>query len=181
MKSLKLAIAYSALLAFPALAGGGHDQEHADKKDNHGATEMNGHAMGEEHAHTEGAGPVGSPAQPSSAQKTVMVSLTDQMRINFSEDMSKIQSGTVVKFVVTNEGKIPHEFSIGNQSEQKAHAEMMRKMPSMKHADGNTVTVEPGSKKSLTWDFEGDDTVVFACNIPGHYEAGMFQKASLSP
>jgi uncharacterized cupredoxin-like copper-binding protein len=54
-------------------------------------------------------------------------------------------------------------------------------MPGMTHSDGNTMTVEPGMTETLTWDFEGDDVVVFACNIPGHYEAGMFQKAVLKP
>jgi uncharacterized cupredoxin-like copper-binding protein len=176
MKSLKLAIAYSALLAIPALAGGGHGQGHDDEKNPHSANGKSDHVM--EQAHNE---TVGSPAQPSVAQKIVLVSLTDQMRINLSEDLSTIKSGSVIQFVVTNEGRIPHEFSIGNQAEQQEHAEMMRNMPGMTHADGNTITVEPGATKTLTWDFEGEATVVFACNIPGHYEAGMFQKANLIP
>lgn len=34
-------------------------------------------------------------------------------------------------------------------------------------------SLEPGESASLSWPFEGSDTVVFACNIPGHFEAGM--------
>lgn len=110
-----------------------------------------------------------------------MVSLTAQMRINISQDMGPINSISIRQFLITIKGEIPHEFSIGNQVEQKQHAEMMREMPGMVHADGNTVTVEPGATKTITWLFEGDDTVVFACNIPGHYEAGMFHNARLNP
>jgi len=181
MNNLKLATIYSAVLAFPVLAGGGHDGGHHDEKDRHSVKGKSDHSMEQEHVHSESAGPVGSPAPPSTAKRTVQVSLTDQMRINFSEDLTAIKSGTVIQFVVTNEGKIPHEFSIGNQAEQQQHAQMMREMPGMTHADGNTVTVQPGATRALTWNFEGDDTVIFACNIPGHYEAGMFQKASLNP
>ena len=58
---------------------------------------------------------------------------------------------------------------------------MMRQMPRMVHEDPNTLTVEPGDTKVLTWRFEGDDPVVFACNIPGHSEAGMVAEAVLRP
>ena len=49
----------------------------------------------------------------------------------------------------------------------------------MVHHDGNTVTVKPGETKELTWKFKGNSDVVFACNIPGHFEAGMFHKESV--
>jgi len=181
MKILKTSVLCSALIAFPAFAGGTHGHEHDQRKSRSHTESQSSHAPDKQHAHNESAGPVGSPAKPSAAQSTVMVSLTDQMKINFSEDMDSIESGTAIQFIVTNEGKIPHEFSIGNQEEQKEHAEMMRKMPGMVHSDGNTVTVDPGATKTITWRFEGNDTIVFACNIPGHYEAGMFQNTNLRP
>lgn len=131
------------------------------------------------HQHGDKQGPVGSPAQPSFATRIIQVTLTDQMEINFKEKIEEIKSGTVIQFIVTNEGKISHEFSVGNQNEQKKHGEMMRKMPGMVHADGNTVTVQPGKSKALTWHFEGEDLVVFACNIPGHYEGGMYKNIPL--
>ena len=55
----------------------------------------------------------------------------------------------------------------------------MRQMPDMIHQDGNTVTVKSGETKVLTWEFKSGD-VVFACNVPGHFEAGMFHKVSLN-
>lgn len=179
MKSLLATLLVTSLFASPVFAsgqhGGGHDSREKPKAKSHHADSASA-----AHEHGSNKGPVGSPAQPSQAQKTVMVNLTDAMRIEFKEDLSNIPSGTIIQFIVTNSGKIPHEFSIGNQEEQKAHAEMMRTMPGMTHSDGNTVTVEPGKTKFLTWHFDGDDMVVFACNIPGHYEAGMFVKSQLT-
>ena len=56
---------------------------------------------------------------------------------------------------------------------------MMRQMPNMVHDDPNTVTVEPGQTRELTWRFDGEQPVVFACNIPGHAEARMVATATL--
>jgi len=172
MIKLIFALLVSAVLVLPASAGRNHEGGH----DHHDGYDL----LGKKHQHGDEKGPVGSPAQLSSVQQNITVSLTDEMRINFKEELSKIKSGTIIQFIVTNEGKIPHEFSIGNQEEQKEHAEMMRKMPDMVHSDGNTVTVAPGTTEFLIWHFEGDDVIVFSCNIPGHYEAGMFRKVALS-
>jgi len=43
----------------------------------------------------------------------------------------------------------------------------------MKHNDPDTVSLAPGELAKLSWEFMGKDRVVFACNIPGHFEAGM--------
>lgn len=118
---------------------------------------------------------VGVTGNEGDVTKTVNVDLLDTMRFGFSSK-PEISEGDVVRFVITNKGKIPHEFSIGNQQEQDAHREAMRKTPDMKHEDGNSVTVDPGKTKQLIWSFTSESRVVFACNIPGHYEAGMFSK-----
>lgn len=121
---------------------------------------------------------VGKPVKGMAATKTYQVSMLDSMKFVFNQKPD-LSPGDVVKFVVTNNGKIPHEFSIGNAAEQAKHNAMMKSMPDMKHEDGNTVTVQPGQRKELVWQFSGHDEVVFACNVPGHYEAGMFHKAAL--
>ena len=61
-----------------------------------------------------------------------------------------------------------------------AHAQMMRKMPDMHHADPNTVSLEPGESATLAWEFMGKDTAVFTSNIPGHLEAGMHHDVAIS-
>jgi uncharacterized cupredoxin-like copper-binding protein len=43
----------------------------------------------------------------------------------------------------------------------------------MKHKDPSTVSLAPGDTKNIIWKFENDETVVFACNEVGHFEAGM--------
>ncbi|KHA62258.1 copper-binding protein [Vibrio variabilis] len=126
----------------------------------------------------EGMSAVGMPAKGAKPDKVVHVILTDDMKINFKKDV-KIKPNDVVQFVVMNAGKIDHEFSIGSAQEQLKHREMMKNMGSHAHDSGSTVTVKPGKAKQLLWHFHGDNNVEFACNIPGHAEAGMVKKITL--
>ena len=50
----------------------------------------------------------------------------------------------------------------------------------MKHDDPNSVLVEPGKTAELTWTFSKAGSLEFACNIPGHYQAGMVGKLTVS-
>ena len=50
----------------------------------------------------------------------------------------------------------------------------------MKHDDPNSVLVEPGKTAELTWTFSKATSLEFACNIPGHYQAGMVGKLTVS-
>ncbi|MNP67044.1 Copper binding protein, plastocyanin/azurin family [compost metagenome] len=50
----------------------------------------------------------------------------------------------------------------------------------MKHDDPNSVLVEPGKTAELTWTFSEATRLEFACNIPGHYQAGMVGKLTVS-
>lgn len=133
----------------------------------------------EGHDHAGATYSVGSPATAAEADRSIAVIMSDSMKFTFIPELASIQDGEVINFTVSNNGKINHEFSIGNQADQVEHAAMMAKMPNMIHDDPNTVTVVPGGSKSIAWRFAGDDLVVFACNIPGHYQAGMFQKTAI--
>jgi len=53
-------------------------------------------------------------------------------------------------------------------------------MGGMKHDDPNSVLVEPGKTAELTWTFSKAGALEFACNIPGHYQAGMVGKLTVS-
>ncbi|MBY7787184.1 cupredoxin family protein [Vibrio fluvialis] len=122
---------------------------------------------------------VGMSATGSKPTKVVHVLLSDDMKITFKKEVD-IQPNDVVQFVIMNTGKIDHEFSIGSAKEQLAHREMMRSMNGQHmHDSGSTVTVQPGKAKQLMWHFQGDNHVEFACNIPGHAEAGMVKKVTL--
>ena len=132
------------------LAGGTHDGDHGQAKFS-----------------------VGEPANGEKVDRVFDVSMRDTMRFVFDPEFKDLHDGEVIQFNVKNDGVIVHEFSIGNAADQVEHAKMMREMPGMKHADPNTVSLEAGESATIIWRFKGDDTVVFACNVPGHFEAGM--------
>ncbi|MEZ8794188.1 cupredoxin family protein [Vibrio splendidus] len=126
----------------------------------------------------EGMSEVGMPATGAKPDKVVHVLLSDDMKITFKNKVD-IEPNDVVQFVVMNTGKIDHEFSIGSASEQLEHREMMKNMGNHAHDSGSTVTVKPGKAKQMLWHFHGDNNVEFACNIPGHAEAGMVKSLTL--
>jgi uncharacterized cupredoxin-like copper-binding protein len=125
-----------------------------------------------DHSHDKMKFSVGEPGK-GTPDRIISVSMQDTMRFVFDPDLDELKNGETIEFTVRNDGQIQHEFSIGNAEDQVKHAQMMQKMPDMKHNDPNTVSLAPGESATLSWKFMGKDTVVFACNIPGHFEAGM--------
>jgi uncharacterized cupredoxin-like copper-binding protein len=121
----------------------------------------------------------GHPGKPAEVTRTIHVTATDGMRLVF--DRQDIHPGDVVRFVVTNSGKMQHEFGIEDEKGQIEHAREMMAMPDMQHDDPNVVSLAPGQTKSLIWSFTAmrDKHLVFACNIPGHYQAGMVQRVTV--
>ncbi len=152
------------VLPLAALAGGagghghdmseGHDMEHMEH-------------MGHD-KHDDEAGRKGDPAD---VQRTVDVTMSDNMR--FSPSTMKFKKGETVRLVVHNSGRIRHELVIGTMAELKEHAAMMRTDPTMKHADANMLALDPGKKGELVWKFDRAGTFDYACLVPGHLEAGM--------
>lgn len=126
------------------------------------------------HSHDKMKYSVGEPGK-GIPDRRITVSMQDTMRYIFEPDLVSLKQDATIEFLVRNDGKIQHEFSIGNTEDQVKHAQMMQRMPDMKHNDPNTVSLAPGESATLSWKFMGKDTVVFACNIPGHFEAGMKQ------
>lgn len=151
----------------------GKMEHHGDM--DHSNMDMSSMKMGD----MKGMSDVGMPAKGAKPNKVIQVILADDMTIKFKGN-AEIKPDDVVQFVVMNTGKIDHEFTIGSHDEQVKHREMMRNMSgSHKHDMGNAVTVSPGKAKQLTWHFHGDNNVEFACNIPGHAEAGMVKEQTL--
>jgi uncharacterized cupredoxin-like copper-binding protein len=115
--------------------------------------------------------PFGSAALAEDASRTIEVTTLDSMRF---EPMSmELTEGEIVRFVVTNEGKLPHEFALGDEAQQLAHAEEMKGMGMMAHDHPYSVWVEPGETKEMAWSFSIAGEFLYACHVPGHYEAGM--------
>ena len=101
----------------------------------------------------------------------VQVDAADSMR--FTPALVDVKKGETVRFVVTNSGKVPHEFSLGTEKELKEHYEVMKKFPGMEHDEANKISLKPGQKGEVIWRFTKGGVVDFACLHPGHYDAGM--------
>lgn len=132
---------------------------------------------GGQHGHMAGmhqddpASAAGRPGEAAKVSRTIEVTMDDNMR--FTPERISVKAGETVRFFVRNAGKVPHEMVIGTLSELKEHAEMMRKMPGMKHDDPNAVTLASGQRGGIVWQFAQAGSVDFACLLPGHLEAGM--------
>ncbi|MFV3131633.1 cupredoxin domain-containing protein [Niveispirillum sp. KHB5.9] len=169
---------------------------------------LTGTAMAQmDHAHHgHGAGneaaPAGQPGKASATTRTVQIEMAD---ISYNLEKLDVKAGETIRFIVVNKGELLHEFSIataaGHAEHQKKMAMMvdhgmltatginkdMAKMDHsamgmghMDHDDPNSILVEPGKQGELVWTFAQGGTLEFACNIPGHYEAGMVGKISVA-
>lgn len=144
------------------------------------------------HDHAPAVSALGQPGKATAKTRTVTVEMTDNL---YNLDQIEVMAGETIRFVVINKGDFLHEFNIGTRTIHAEHQKMMAMMvdhgmltatklvsmdhsamPGMKHDDPNSVLVEPGQTKELVWTFPKGGTLEFACNMPGHYEAGMVGK-----
>lgn len=153
MRRILLTLAAAALLA---ACGGDNDNGQAQ-----GATQTS-------MAH----GAMSSTTRPAGkATRTVKVSANDQLR--FQPASVSVMQGETVAFTVTNTGKLPHEFVIGDQAFQAEHEKEMagQEMPMADEANG--IGLPAGVTKTLTYTFTQPGTLLFACHTAGHYQSGM--------
>lgn len=115
--------------------------------------------------------PWGIAGLPAAVRRTVEVRMGDDMR--FRPDRISVRQGETVRLVVHNDGRLMHEFVIGDQKELDAHAELMKKHPNMEHDEPYMAHVEPGKRGEIVWHFNRAGNFRFACLIAGHYDAGM--------
>lgn len=124
----------------------------------------------------------GEPGQMSEVNRTIRVTASDT---DFNFEQLHIHAGETIRFVVTNGGELDHDFTIGPAALQEQHRQEMMDMMSGEegmakmHNDPNAVFVKPGETKELIWTFTDVQDLEFACNVPGHYEAGM--KGNITP
>ena len=144
--------------------------------------------------HGGGHGPnIGKPGKASEVSRTIEMVLTDN---RFTPETITVKKGQTIRFKVRNDGRFVHEFNIGTTAMHASHQKEMAMMFEhgavevdkihhekmnmdmggghvMKHDDPNSVLLDPGKSADVTWKFSTDATLEFACNVPGHYEAGM--------
>lgn len=146
----------------------------------------------------------GKPAKAAQATRTVEIKLGEMF---FEPENIDVKPGETVRFVIHNSGSLLHEFNLGSAAMHAGHQKEMQQMMDagmltptgmqhdmsqmdhskmghgqmMKHDDPNSVLVEPGKTAELTWTFSKATSLEFACNIPGHYQAGMVGKLTVKP
>lgn len=133
------------------------------------------HAGGHAHAASSEETPFGMPGSKGVASRTVTIRMSDAMR--FSPAVVNVKLGETIRFVVTNPGKLKHEFVLGTLNDLKEHAEAMKKHPDMEHdEEHHAVDLDGGKRGSLLWKFTKGGEFYFGCLIPGHFDAGMIGK-----
>ncbi len=135
--------------------------------------------------------PAGQPGDTPS--RSVNITMYDSY---YEPESIVVNAGETVRFVVSNQGRLVHEFNIGTADMHLAHQDEMQMMvdhgvlsgtaidhqaaqamqASMGHGlheDPNSVLLEPGKTGEVIWTFPRSGTLELACNVPGHYDAGM--------
>ena len=139
---------------------------------------------------------IGSKGKSSDVSRTIKVKMYD----NYYEPNSfNIKKGETIKFEVSNLGELVHEFNIANAMMHLKHQPEMEKMveneillgdkidkdqmhkmaamdKSMGHSHSNSVLLAPKEKGDLVWKFENAVNIEVACNVPGHYQAGIIEE-----
>ena len=142
---------------------------------------------------------IGSKGKESEISRIVKVVMYD----NYYEPSSfQIKAGETIKFEVENAGMLVHEFNIANKIMHMKHQSEMMKMvengillafsidkekmkkmakmdKSMGHSHSNSVLLEPKQKGEIIWKFDNAVNIEVACNVPGHYQAGMIAKVNI--
>lgn len=114
----------------------------------------------------------GEPADAASADRVIEITASDEFR--FDPASIEVSVGETITFRVTNIGAIPHDFTLGDEATQQAHAEEMEEMPGMEMSDEpNGMAIAPGETEELTWHFTEAGDLLIGCHETGHYEAGM--------
>lgn len=94
---------------------------------------------------------------------------------SFESPMAEFQTGVTYRFVVTNDGSIPHEFMIMPPLENAGNMGM-EEMDEMALAMIEEEDLAPGTTQTIEFTFTApapSGSLEFACHTPGHYEAGM--------
>ena len=142
---------------------------------------------------------IGSKGDETDVTRIIKVVMYD----NYYEPSSfQIKEGETIKFEVENAGMLVHEFNIANKMMHMKHQpemikmvengillafsidkEKMKKMAkmdkSMGHSHSNSVLLEPKQKGDIIWKFDNAVNIEVACNVPGHYQAGMIAKVNI--
>lgn len=140
-------------------------------------------ACGDDHAQHEGDAEVasdghtghshegyqfGEPADAADATETIEITAVDY---EFSPSHLTVHQGDIVEFKLMNEGKLDHEFVLGDVA-------LMEELGSTAHehdaAEPNAIArVAPGEEGAMAWEFTQPGRFRYECHIDGHHKLGM--------
>ena len=143
---------------------------------------------------------IGSKGNENEVTRIIKVVMYDNY---YKPNSFQIKSGETIKFEVENAGMLVHEFNIANKMMHMKHQPEMQKMAengilltfsidkekmkkmakmdkTMGHSHSNSVLLEPKEKGNIIWKFDNAVNIEIACNVPGHYQAGMIAKADIN-
>jgi len=123
------------------------------------------------HAGDHGDSPIGKPGVAARVNRTIHVEMANGMRFKPSE--IQVKKGETIRFVLKNTDGVKHEFSLGTEKELLEHYEVMKRFPDMEHDEPNKISLAPGKRGEVIWQFTKAEAVDFACLHPGHFDAGM--------
>ena len=128
-------------------------------------------------------------ASNAEVDRTISVEAGDMW---FDPEAIQVTAGETIRFEIINNGNLEHEFVIGDKAAQEEHRIMMQEM-SGGHGDAHgghgghdmaegehggqmpSITIGAGETKTLVWTAPSNvESLEYACNIPGHYESGMY-------
>ena len=139
---------------------------------------------------------IGEKGNPTEVKRTITIKMHDNY---FEPSEININKDETIKFIVLNVGELVHEFNIATKEMHIKHQPEMAKMVeheilladridknkmkemakmdhAMAHKHANSVLLEPNKSGEIIWKFNTSAKLEIACNVPGHYEAGMIAK-----
>ena len=143
---------------------------------------------------------IGSVGDAKDVTRIIKVIMYDN---RYEPNLFKIKAGETIKFEIENAGDLVHEFNIANKMMHLKHQPEMEKMveneilladsidkkkmeqmskidKTMAHSHNNSILLEPKQKGNIIWKFDNAVNIEIACNVPGHYQAGMIAKVDIN-
>ena len=139
---------------------------------------------------------IGEKGKQNEVTREIVVKMYDNY---YEPDSFKVNKNETIKFIVENMGELVHEYNIATKEMHIKHQPEMQKMVEMEilladkidkekmkemakkdhamaHKHANSLLLEPKEKGEIIWKFSSSAKLEIACNVPGHYEAGMVAK-----
>ena len=143
-------------------------------------------------AYAESMKMIGKPGKIDNVTRIINIKLYDNY---FEPKNIQAKKGETILFNIENLGELVHEYSIATKKMHIKHQPEMLELFNKNiltatkidkekikfvHSHKNSVLLEPQEEKKIIWKFDTTINLQAACNVPGHYEAGMVGDINLN-